>query len=606
MNNYRILHLEDSESDSGLIQRELKKGGLDFDYFICDNEKDFRRGLAEFKPNVILCDHDLPQFNSVRAFDIYQELKLEIVFILVTGNVSEEYAVEMMKKGIDDYILKGNLHRLVQAIQKAFDKRAKAALRKDAELELAQSARQLNKAQELAHIGSWEIHLGTGLALWSDESYRILGLEPGEVQPSLESYLSFVHKDDLDMMNQKLAASMNKLEAMDHCLRIVQRGGAIRNIYTESRFEFNEKMVPVKIHGIMQDITDKVMAEREKEFDRKNLSALINNTIDLMWSIDLEFNLITSNQAFDQMFLLLSGHRVQNGETVLPQGFTANQLETFRGYYQRAFQGETFTEIEYHEGSWASISFNPIKKDDMVIGTACYARDITEEKLAKEDILNKNKLLKNLTSHLQHIREEERKIISREIHDELGQQLTALKMDIDWVLHKQSGREDPVTSKLKYMLQTSDTLITTIRRISSDLRPAIIDDLGLIAALEWKCNDFEEKTGIPCKFVSKIHERKFDNSIGINAFRILQETLTNITRHAAAHSVDVSFSENEKGLCLEIADDGKGISDENMKNAKTLGIIGMKERAALLGGSLVIEGAEGKGTRTTLILPLDK
>src|SRR6185312_12965383 len=243
-------------------------------------------------------------------------------------------------------------------------------------------------------------------------------------------------------------------------------------------------------------------------------------------------------------------------------------------------------------------------KENEVIGTACFSHDITERKKIEKEILQKNEQLKNLTTHLQHVREEERSTISREIHDELGQQLTALKMDIDWIRHKQNNPDEAVTTKLQEMLKMSDGIISTIRRISSDLRPAIIDDLGLIAALEWKCNDFEEKMGIPCQFISNVKERKFENNFGINTYRILQETLTNISRHAAAKSVTVSVSENETELCLEIADDGKGISNENVSNGKTLGIIGMKERAALLGGKLTIEGAKNKGTRTKLILPI--
>ncbi len=233
-------------------------------------------------------------------------------------------------------------------------------------------------------------------------------------------------------------------------------------------------------------------------------------------------------------------------------------------------------------------------------------QDITESVKAEQEILRKNEELRNLSGHLQNIREDERKHIAREIHDELGQQLTALKMDIGWVMHKQPGADEAVTNKLKDVLKLCDDVINTVRRISSELRPAIIDDLGLIAALEWKCNDFEEKTGMACQFISEIKERKFDNDIGINIYRILQETLTNVSRHAEAKAVFVYLSESPEGLVLEVRDDGKGIPDERVNNGKTLGIIGMKERAKLLGGTLEISGTEGKGTCTKLILPNTK
>ena len=209
-----------------------------------------------------------------------------------------------------------------------------------------------------------------------------------------------------------------------------------------------------------------------------------------------------------------------------------------------------------------------------------------------------------LSYHLQNIREEERTHIAREIHDELGQQLTALKMDIGWIKHKQKNPDIEIDTKLQKMLDFSDSLIKTIRRISTELRPAIIDDLGLMAALEWKCHDFEEKQGIPCNFISTVKERKFDSNFSITVFRILQETLTNVSRHAEATEVAVSLFENEKLLFMDINDNGKGFDNDSVKKGKTLGILGMKERASLMGGELTIIGEINNGTQTKLAIPL--
>jgi signal transduction histidine kinase len=177
-------------------------------------------------------------------------------------------------------------------------------------------------------------------------------------------------------------------------------------------------------------------------------------------------------------------------------------------------------------------------------------------------------------------------------------------MDIGWVIHKLGSSSPPATDKLNDVLRLSDDIINTVRRISSELRPAIIDDLGLLAALEWKCHDFEEKTGITCHYVSQVKERKFQGDFGINFYRILQETLTNVARHAEAKSVQVAVHENDHEIVMEVKDDGKGIPAERVNNGKTLGILGMKERAKLLGGELTITSAENKGTTTKLTLPI--
>jgi PAS domain S-box-containing protein len=602
---YRILHIEDSAIDVDLVKRVLTKGGMSYQYYVACNKEEFIKGVNDLNPNVILCDHSLPQFDSIRAFDAYREMNLEVAFLLVTGSVSEEYAVEMMRKGIDDYLLKDNLQRLPKAIENAFNKRERERLRKIAEEKLAQSELLLNKAQQLAHIGSLELDIETKKEIWSNEIYRILGLRQEEIEPSQEGLLSFIHPDDIGFVRTNIEHGRREHRDMSFYTRIIRKDGTVRHVHFESKFEFDKYHKPLKLHGILQDLTEKVLADIEKEFERQNVAALINNTRDMIWSVDKDFKLITSNQSFDHVLKVLSPRKpVTRGSNILESGFSDEMLAKWRTFYKRALAGETFTILEHYNSAWSEISFYPIRKGVDIVGTACYSRDITESKKTEQEILQKNEQLKSLTSHLHHIREEERKSISREIHDELGQQLTALKMDIDWVMHKQNNPGSETHEKLEEMLQMSDTIINTIRRISADLRPAIIDDLGLIAALEWKCSDFEERTGVPCRFVSNIKERKFENQFGINAYRILQETLTNVSRHSKAKSVTVSVSENENELFLEISDDGKGISQENMQNGKTLGILGMKERAALLGGKLIIEGAKNKGTRTKLILPL--
>lgn len=229
---------------------------------------------------------------------------------------------------------------------------------------------------------------------------------------------------------------------------------------------------------------------------------------------------------------------------------------------------------------------------------------VSEKLIIEHDLLIKaENQLRNYATQLTYAMEEDRARIAREIHDDLGQQLTAFKMGIDWVLHKQTNIEGEVAEKLNEMLKMSDTAVTSIRRISSDLRPAIIDDLGLIPALEGLCHDLKKTSGITCHFISTAKERKFDDNLSINTYRIVQETLTNVIRHSKAKSVTISITENGGKLIIEVSDDGIGISQETILASKHLGIMGMKERAALLGGKLTIEGIIGKGTRTKLILP---
>src|ERR1035437_8993945 len=245
MKEYRILHLEDSSSDADLIKRSLQKAGLNFQYFFSDTEESFVQSITEFKPNVILCDHALPQFDSVRALEIYHQMNLEIPFILVTGSVSEEYAVEMMKKGIDDYLLKINLQRLPQAIEKAYSNREKEKLHKLAEAKLKQSELLLSKAQQIAHIGSWELDIETGKVIWSNEIFKIFGTSLAEVEPSLEVFLSYIHPKDLSFVKHNIKHAQAEFRDMSFYTRIIHKDGTVRYVHIENKFEFNKQGKPI-------------------------------------------------------------------------------------------------------------------------------------------------------------------------------------------------------------------------------------------------------------------------------------------------------------------------------------------------------------------------
>jgi PAS domain S-box-containing protein len=212
--------------------------------------------------------------------------------------------------------------------------------------------------------------------------------------------------------------------------------------------------------------------------------------------------------------------------------------------------------------------------------------------------------LRDLTSRLQRVREEERGTIAREIHDELGQQLTGLKMDLFWIGKRLDGAaSDQARQKLRSTVSLLDETIQTVRRIATDLRPSILDDLGLIAAIEWQSQEFEKRAGIMTVFQSTIPEMDFPPDMAIGMFRICQESLTNVARHASASRVFITLDPVEGGVCMAISDDGKGL-DPQRADRKTLGLIGMKERALMMGGRLELGGGEMRGFRLAVTVPL--
>lgn len=234
------------------------------------------------------------------------------------------------------------------------------------------------------------------------------------------------------------------------------------------------------------------------------------------------------------------------------------------------------------------------------------AADRRERQRAEDKLRRSLDQLRALTTYLQYVREEERTRIAREVHDELGQQLTGLKLDMSWLASKLGKNAKPVQQKVKTMVNHIDSTIQTVRRIATELRPGILDSLGLVAAMEWQANEFQQRSGITCIVTSSVADTMiFDQDITTVFFRIYQETLTNIIRHAQAKRVDVRLVEEEGYLIMMVSDNGRGISEEEMASTRSLGLVGMRERAMLIGGEVTLHGVPGKGTTVTLRVPLN-
>ena len=236
-------------------------------------------------------------------------------------------------------------------------------------------------------------------------------------------------------------------------------------------------------------------------------------------------------------------------------------------------------------------------------------RDITYRVQAEEHLRSSHDQLRMLSARLQFAREEERTNIAREIHDELGQMLTVLKMDLA-LFERKLFQTRPATSsrkaveELHSMSNMIDTIIQSVRRIATELRPEILDELGLKEAIEWELETFETRTGIRGELTSNIDEIKLDRERSTALFRIFQETLTNVTRHARATKVTARLEQQEQLLTLAVRDNGRGITGPECSNSKSLGILGMKERAHLIGAEIAITGEPGKGTLVRVQLPL--
>src|SRR5467141_2159442 len=232
--------------------------------------------------------------------------------------------------------------------------------------------------------------------------------------------------------------------------------------------------------------------------------------------------------------------------------------------------------------------------------------EIAERQHAEEQLRTSLDQLRALTARLQSVREEERTSISREIHDELGQACTAIKMDLALIGRRLTKRQTQLRSKVDSAIQLVDSTIATLRRIASELRPRTLDDLGLPAALESQAQEFESRTGIRCTVALPQELFTFDADTSTAIFRIFQESLTNVARHAQATRVEACLEMQPDQLILQVHDNGRGFDAEQAKARRSLGLVGMQERALLLNGEFKIEGVLGSGTTMTLRIPLPR
>lgn len=238
-----------------------------------------------------------------------------------------------------------------------------------------------------------------------------------------------------------------------------------------------------------------------------------------------------------------------------------------------------------------------------IIGTVGISRDISERKAVEDEIANSRAQLRELSHYLQSVREEERARISRELHDELGQTLTAMKMDLSWLLERLST--EPVHGRVQRLIELVNGSIADLRRIASDLRPLMLDELGLISAIRWLTDTMASRGRLSVEILFDREDVAYPADVSTAAFRIVQEGLTNVARHSRASRVVVSFTHSQTELWIEIVDNGCGIASSTAAAAPAHhGLLGMRERAHMLGGTLVVEDVAKGGTRVMAKLPL--
>ncbi|MBL0064922.1 MAG: PAS domain S-box protein [Bacteroidetes bacterium] len=477
------------------------------------------------------------------------------------------------------------------------------------ENEIRKSNERFNYVLKATNDGVWEANLKTGEAWWSDHLYAMLKYKPGEFPMDAATFESLIHPDDRARVMNGLA---NTLKSDSPFWSDEFRGrcsdGSYGIYYDRAYILRNEKGEPEKMIGTAMDLTGLKKYETDLAESENRLRTIVQSEPECIKTVDANGIILEMNPAGMEILEASNASQVV-GKRVLDI-INENYRKAYAESSELVFLGQSFKqefEITTLRGNrkWVESHVVPLRNSTgEITSSLAISRDITANKKAEQEMILMNERLRLLSSHLLNVREDERTLIAREIHDELGQQLTSLKIDLSWLRKKLPNADHQVDDKVQSMISLIDDTVKSVRRISTELRPGILDDLGLIAALEWQSQEFEKRTGIKTDFSTSIGEEGYDKSMATGIFRVFQESLTNIARHSGATKVKSSLLQKNGTITLSVRDNGQGFDKNKLKTIKTLGLMGMQERAMMMGGDLKIDS--GDGTQIVLIVPIQK
>ena len=481
----RVLIVEDSEDDVLLLVWELKRGGYNLYYEAVDTRAGMEAALRTGPWDIVISDYSMPDFGGLEALATLRAHALDIPFIIVSGNIGEDVAVEAMKAGAHDYVMKRNLSRLIPALDRELREADVRRARVRAERELRENEARFRAIASNIPGTVYQFVLRKGgsgaFAYVSADCARLLGVSPETLHANAGVFRELIVPPDREGYDQALTRSADKLT-------------------------------------------------------------------DLNWE----------------------------GRIQLPAS---------------------------DETKWINLRSSPRVLDDGALLWEGVIWNITQSKLAEIEIRRSRQQLQELSDHVEKVKELERTRIAREIHDDIGGNLTAIKIDLLWLTNRLPSDQKPLHEKAGAIERLVDRTMETTQRISRDLRPGILD-LGLIAAIEWQAEEFQRRMGIPCELTTSDDDVFLEQDLCVAIFRIFQETLTNISKYAEATRVDVSLVVGEDVVVLEVFDNGRGIASDQLSKPGSFGIRGMHERARSLGGDVEIEGVPGSGTRIKVEIPL--
>ncbi|MEO5979668.1 MAG: PAS domain S-box protein [Chryseolinea sp.] len=393
----RIIYLEDEESDMELVKRELTKGGFEFILSWVTNKTEFSSAIAEFAPDIVLSDHSLAAFDSTRAYDMLKEAGLDIPFILITANISEEFAVRMMKEGIADYLLKDRLQRLPNAVRNAMEKWYTKKKEREYHEQIIRAHEKLIFHIQNTPLGFIEWDDQLHITSWSNRAEEIFGWTLDDLSDLEKTGQRFVYEQDhklLDQMLRQLLAGLTPVSNFQY-RSYTKYGDIIWCEWFNSAIKNNDDEV-LTIMSLVQDITERKNAEELLRKSKANVTAIIENTGDCVYSIDRDFRYITFNTSLKKTMANTHGTVLHAGDKVVDFGTSEGKNKNeWDLRYNEVLDGKSLHFVKDYSTSsrrsYLSFSINPIYEGTVIFGLSCFVRDMTEQVVSEEKLLKSEK-----------------------------------------------------------------------------------------------------------------------------------------------------------------------------------------------------------------------
>ena len=594
----RVLCVEDSEDDSLLLLRELRKGGYDPVWERADTAEAMSVALEEGSWDLVLSDFDMPGFSAPAALNLVQQAGLDLPFIVVSGVIGDEQAVAMMKAGAHDYVLKDNLKRLLSAIERSLHDAAVRRQRKQAEEALRQSEKKYKGLFDQSNDGIL-LHDEQGTIV--DANNKLLeqfGYSRSEILnlgcPQLLS------PGEVERSGKELQKAVIFGASTFETLFRRKNGTEFPAEVSASRFDQEDH---VFAQCIVRDITERKRAQQELINSQRRLSAVLDAVGEGIITIDSTSTIVMVNQEVQSIWGYGQQELIGNQLHILmPEKYRPSHSAGVKRYLETGVAHVLGKRLEL-EGQKKDGSNFPLELriKEMRVGERLFftaaVRDITERKRAEEllrkseaDLRRSSENLRALTARLMTAQEEESKRISRELHDDFNQKIAALVIGIETIkkqLPTKSAKTLP--EQLTELQRQAETLSDDVRRVAHILHPSILDHLGLVVALKSYCAEFTQKTGIETKFTHRNVRRALPKDVALCVYRVVQESLQNVRKHSDAKQARVSVTKTKDRVRLAVTDDGVGFDTELQSGERGIGLTSMEERVRMVSGSFSVQ-----------------